>query len=591
MTNTQKTKKLINDADDLIEELIDGMVGAHPEMLCVEGVTGRAVVSLKGPREGKVGIVVGGGSGHEPAFSGYVGKGLADASAVGNVFASPSPEQIMDAARAADGGVGVLFLYGNYTGDVMNFDMAAGALCSEGVKAKSITVTDDVASAKNIDERRGIAGTFFVFKCAGAAADLGYSMDEVELVARHANAMTRSAGVALGACSLPQTLRPNFDIGPDEMEVGMGIHGEPGISRTKLEPANAVADRLMDLIVADIELSEGDRVAVLVNGLGSTSLMELYILHRQIRTRLGSLGVSLYQSWVGNYVTSLEMAGASVTIMKLDDHLIKLLDHPCETAALQVGEVEASPNERPRRRSRTPMVAKKIELGISRENLIAEGDISPEIFRLMLLRITEQMGENKEHLCELDGAIGDADHGIAMDVGWRAIRDGLSKNEVTISVMCATAGKNFLGAVGASVGPLYGTAFQRASGAVNDRLNLDSKAFVSWLDAIRRGIVDLGGAVPGDKTMVDAWTPAVESAMREQDAGGSIVACLQAACVGAEKGTNATEKMKSRKGRSAKLGERSLGHVDPGAASVVVMLNAMREVAEEELGGRAAQSG
>ncbi|MFK5978729.1 MAG: dihydroxyacetone kinase subunit DhaL [Rhizobiaceae bacterium] len=586
MIDTQKTKKLINDADHVIEELIDGMVGAHPEMLCVEGATGRAVVSIKGPREGKVGIVVGGGSGHEPAFSGYVGKGLADASAVGNVFASPSPEQIMDAARAADGGAGVLFLYGNYTGDVMNFDMAVEELGSEGIKANSITVTDDVASAKIISERRGIAGTFFVFKCAGAAADLDYSMDEVELIARHANAMTRSAGVALGACSLPQTRRPNFEIGPDEMEVGMGIHGEPGISRTTLEPANAVADRLMDLIVADIEFGKGDRVAVLVNGLGSTSLMELYILHRQIRSRLCGLGVSLYQSWVGNYVTSLEMAGASVTVMKLDDQLIKMLDHPCETAALQVGEIKISPNQRPRRRSHAPMVTKKIESDISREDLIAEGDVTPEIFRRMLLRITEQIGENKGYLCELDGVIGDADHGIAMDVGWRAIRDGLSEDEVTISVMCAKAGKNFLDAVGASVGPLYGTAFQRASKAVNDRLNLDSMALVSWLDAIRNGIVDLGGAAPGDKTMVDAWTPAVEHAAREQEAGGSIIACLQAACDGAEKGKNATVQMKSKKGRSAKLGLRSLGHVDPGAASVVVILNAMREVVEEEFGDR-----
>ncbi len=228
-----KTKKLINAPENIIPEFIEGLIGAYPDMLCVEGTTSRAVVARHGPREGKVGIVIGGGSGHEPAFAGYVGQGqgLADAAAVGNVFASPSPEQILDAGRAADGGTGVVFLYGNYTGDVLNFTMAAEELEAEGTLVRHIAVSDDVASAPlaRRGERRGVAGDFFVFKCAGAAADLGEPLERVEELARLANDRCRSMGVALGACSLPQTGTLNFELGAEDMEIGMGIHGEPGM--------------------------------------------------------------------------------------------------------------------------------------------------------------------------------------------------------------------------------------------------------------------------------------------------------------------------------------------------------------------------
>ncbi|WP_439603679.1 dihydroxyacetone kinase subunit DhaK, partial [Shinella sp.] len=233
MNQEVKTKKLINAPENIIAEMIEGMVGAHPDMLRVEGATGRAVVAVDGPRDGKVGIVVGGGSGHEPAFAGYVGRGLADAAAVGNIFASPSPSHIVEAARAVDGGVGVVMLYGNYTGDVLNFTMAAEELEQAGIAVRHVAVADDVASApiERKSERRGIAGDFFVFKVAGAAADLGEPLARVEVLAQAANDATRSMGVALSPCSLPQTGKPNFTIGDDEMEIGMGLHGEPGIRR------------------------------------------------------------------------------------------------------------------------------------------------------------------------------------------------------------------------------------------------------------------------------------------------------------------------------------------------------------------------
>ena len=576
-----KTKKLINGADDVIPEMIEGMIGAHPDILALDGESGRAVVALNGPREGKVGIVLGGGSGHEPAFSGYVGKGLADAVAVGNVFASPSPGQICDAALAADGGAGVVFLYGNYTGDVMNFDMASEELAAQDIPAISVLVTDDVASAppERAAERRGIAGGFFVFKCAGAAADLGYDLDAVVRLANHANAMTRSSGVALGACSLPQTCRANFEIGPDEMEIGMGIHGEPGIARTRLQSADAVADRLLDLILADMPLAEGDKVAVLVNGLGATPLMELYILHRRLGNRLKNMGVQIHHSWVGNYVTALEMAGASFSLLKLDEELTALLDHPCHTPALKVGKVDAPPPERRQiRRRRSAETGREV----ARKTLVREGEITPEIFRKMLLEAAAAISENKDRLCELDGAIGDGDHGVAMDTGWRAVREELDSldDSSTITMICDRASKAFLNAVGASVGPLYATGFKRAGQAVDDRLNLDKASLVRWLNAMARGIEERGGACIGDKTMLDAWAPAALAAER----GETVLESLSAACDAAKQGMQATRGMKAAKGRSAKLGERAVGHVDPGAASAWLIIKAMKDAAESALG-------
>ena len=296
-----RTKKLINDPEDIITEAISGMVSAHPQMLRVEGNTGRAVVAVDGPRDGKVGLVTGGGSGHEPLFTGYVGRGLMDAAAVGNVFASPSPEQILDAARAVDGGAGVMFLYGNYTGDVMNFDMAAEECEASGTPVRSVAVNDDVASAPadRAHERRGVAGNFFVFKVVGAAAEEGRDLDACNAVAKNALANVRTMGVALTACSLPQTGKPNFDIGHDEMEIGMGIHGEPGMRRSKLAKADAVSDELIEPIIEDLALQPGDRVAVLVNGLGATGPLELYIIHRRVAERLAGIDVSIHHSWVG----------------------------------------------------------------------------------------------------------------------------------------------------------------------------------------------------------------------------------------------------------------------------------------------------
>lgn len=581
-----KTKKLINAPEDIITQLVAGMAGAHPDMLVQEGATGRALVAVDGPRDGKVGIVIGGGSGHEPAFAGYVGRGLADAAAVGNIFASPSPEQILDAARAADGGAGVVFLYGNYTGDVMNFTMAAEELQAEGTSVRQVQVTDDIASApvERRNERRGIAGDFFVFKIAGAAADRGEPLARVEALAEKANAATFSMGVALGACSLPQTGKPNFEIGDDEMEIGMGLHGEPGVRREKLASADQVTDDLAGTILTEMAPVRGDRVAVLVNGLGSTSLVELYIIFNRLKQILDDRGISIHYSWVGEYATSLEMAGASITLMKLDDELATLLDHPCRTPALTVGAVEGEPGASARSVRKTALVSASKPQAARHARLKTDGRITPMIFRAMMQHAGDQIIAERDWLSELDGVIGDGDHGVTMEIGWKAVQDALSNapEDESIEGNCKRMAKAFLDAVGASSGPLYATAFLRAGAAVGDRLNLDAGALAAWLLAALQGVRDRGRAEPGDKTMIDAWVPAVEAAM-EAAGTGSELKVMQAARDGAETGMKATTGLEARRGRSAKLGARSRGHIDPGAASTWITLRAMAAALEGAL--------
>ncbi|MGI9861152.1 dihydroxyacetone kinase subunit DhaK [Moorella naiadis] len=327
-----KMKKLINNPTDVVDEMLEGFVAAHKNYVRQLPENKRAVVSVNTVRPGKVGVIVGGGSGHKPAFIGYVGKGVADGVAVGNIFASPPPDPILAATKAVNGGAGVIYLYGNYAGDCMNFDMAAELAALEGIRVETVRVTDDVASApkEEAERRRGIAGDFFIFKIAGAAAERGYDLDNVVRITRLANDNTRSMGVALSPCAVPQTCEPSFVLGEDEMEIGLGVHGEPGVQRGKLEPADKVADSLVDRILDDMPLSKDDRVAVLINGLGATPYLELYIMYRRVHQRLTELGVDIHRAYVGEYITSLEMGGCSVTIMKLDAELASLVDDPAD---------------------------------------------------------------------------------------------------------------------------------------------------------------------------------------------------------------------------------------------------------------------
>ncbi|MFD2923122.1 dihydroxyacetone kinase subunit DhaK [Halobacillus naozhouensis] len=324
-------KKLVNNPVNVVEEMVEGYVRAHPDYIKQLQSNDRALVNARETKENKVGILIGGGSGHEPGFLGYVGEGMADGVAVGNIFASPSPDPILEVTKAIDKGAGVVYLYGNYAGDVMNFGMAAEmADLEEDIKVGMALATDDVASApkEEKDKRRGIAGEFFIYKAAGAAADFGYDLEEVVRIAKKANQNTRSMGVGTSPCYLPQTGEPSFEIGDNEMEIGLGHHGEPGIEKGPLETADKIADRLVNDILADIEITKGEEVAVLVNGLGSTPKMDLYIVYRRVEQILSERGIKIYRSYVGDYITSLEMGGCSVTLMKLDKELTDTIDHP-----------------------------------------------------------------------------------------------------------------------------------------------------------------------------------------------------------------------------------------------------------------------
>ena len=325
-------KKIINEPMAFVDEMLEGILLAHPDQLKVTSDP-RAIIRADAPVEDKVAILTGGGSGHLPVFLGYVGQGLADGCSVGNVFSSPSAETMYEATLATHGGAGCLYLYGNYSGDTMNFDMAAEMADMEDIRVETVLVSDDVASAPRDQwqRRRGVAGLVFAYKVAGARAAEGASLDDVVAVTRRAVAQTCSMGVALAPCTVPAAGVPTFTIGDDEMEIGMGIHGEAGVHRGKLESADQIAERLTRAVVDDLPFKRDDQVAVLVNGLGATPSEELYVLYRGVRQILESEGIFVYRSYIGEYATSLEMAGASLTLLRLDEELTRLIDAPAKS--------------------------------------------------------------------------------------------------------------------------------------------------------------------------------------------------------------------------------------------------------------------
>ncbi len=332
-------KKILNDPANYVDEMLEGLCAAHPEYYRQAGDDGRVIARADGPIEGKVGIVTGGGSGHLPVFTGYVGKGLVDAAAIGEVFASPSADQMAEAMRQANGGTGILRLYGNYGGDVMNFDMAGDMMEMEDVTSTTVAVADDVVSAppEEKEKRRGTGGILYAYKAAGAKAEEMASLDEVTRIAQKAADRCRSVGMALTACTVPHAGKPTFEIGDDEMEMGMGIHGEPGVWRGALRPADEIADEMLShLLGDDLGVGSGDRVSVTVNSLGATPHEELYITYRIVKRKMDEIGASIVMPLVGRYATSMEMTGMTLTICKLDDELEALLKAPCDCAFWRV---------------------------------------------------------------------------------------------------------------------------------------------------------------------------------------------------------------------------------------------------------------
>jgi dihydroxyacetone kinase-like protein len=326
-------QKILNNPTEFVEEMLEGILEAHPFQLRAIGGDTHALVRADAPVSGKVGIATGGGSGHLPLFLGYVGKGLLDGVAVGDIFQSPTAEQMLAVTQSVNSGAGVLYIYGNYGGDVFNFDFAAELAAAEGIRVETVVGADDVASAPKGEEdrRRGIAGIFFLYKIAGAAAANGLSLDEVVAVTKRASAQIRTMGVALSPVTLPAVGHPTFEVKPGEMEIGMGIHGEPGIKKSALESADSITEQLVSAIRDDLDLRSGERVCVLMNGLGATPREELYIMYRYAKKTLNGLGVEVARVYVGEFATSLEMAGASISVIRVDDELLNYINTPVHT--------------------------------------------------------------------------------------------------------------------------------------------------------------------------------------------------------------------------------------------------------------------
>ncbi|MGA2481213.1 MAG: dihydroxyacetone kinase subunit DhaK [Spirochaetia bacterium] len=326
-------KKFINEPKNFVDEMLEGILLAHPDQLSYVSGDRRCIVRAGKPKKGKVCIATGGGSGHLPLFLGYVGEGMLDGCSVGGVFQSPSAERMLNVTKAIDAGVGVLYIYGNYSGDAMNFDMAKEMAAMDNIRVEQVIGTDDVASAPRGQEhkRRGVAGIFFLYKCAGAMACTAASLDEVKRVAEKAAANVRTMGVALSPNTVPEVGKPQFSIGENEMEIGMGIHGEPGIRRGALKRVDTIVDEMLGTVLSDLPFASGDKVAVLVNGLGATPKEEMYLIFRKVGLVLQEKNIAIYHAYVGEFATSLDMSGASISLLRLDDELARLLSMPART--------------------------------------------------------------------------------------------------------------------------------------------------------------------------------------------------------------------------------------------------------------------
>lgn len=567
-------KKIINDPADFVDEVVDGLLLAHSDELRPVSADRRALVRADAGTGGRVGIVTGGGSGHFPFFLGYVGRGLASGVAIGNVFSSPSPEQVYAATVASDGGAGVLHLFGNYGGDVYNFDIASDLAATDGIRTTTVLGTDDVLSAPRdrAETRRGVAGLVFAYKTAGAAADRGDDLDAVTETARRTVERTRTMGVGLSPTILPAAGEPTFTLDEGEMEIGIGIHGEPGNHRGALEPADAITDRLLAELFAELEVGAGDRVAVLVNGLGATPLEELYLIYRRAHQGLDERGVTIHRKYIGEYVTSLEMAGASLSVLHLDDELADLLDAPARSPFFTQGAVEPAASD--------GVVAHGDQPLRSPEAQPAEIRTTPEPGRLraVVLAVSERLPPYADELRELDAALGDGDLGITVASGSRAVREAVEAlpSDAHPSEIFKAAGAAFASANPSTFAALVGGGLVAAAQAVAVESKLSTAQLAVANRALLERVVQRGGAEVGDKTVVDVIDAVADVLESHTDRPHQTVArdVVRAAEQAVADGTGRP----SRRGRAGWLGERSVGHQDPGS---VAFLRLVEIVADE----------
>lgn len=575
-------KKILNaDVSNVVEEMLTGYLSAYKKYYKKIGEYN--AFRYRANRKDKVALVIGGGSGHEPLFSGYCGAGLADAVACGNICASPNPELIYETAKAVDQGKGVLFIYGCYAGDNLNFDMAEELCQADGIKTAHVRVWDDFASApkERITDRRGIAGDVFVIKVAGAACDAGLDFDEVVRIAEKARDNINTIGLATSPGTLPGNDKPTFELADDEMEFGMGLHGEPGIERTKMMPADDMVDRMYREIKEEMGLKKGDRIAVLVNGLGSTPLLELNIVYYDLHKRFAKDGLIVHDAEIKTYCTCMEMGGFSITILRLDDELVKYLDAPCYSpyyakgeltgASYSIDEVEEE-EEEPEFDENDVEEAQIVR---SKEGELTE--LNAEDARNMLIYIADKIIANKPYLTEIDSAIGDGDHGIGMAGGMQKAKKKLlkMKGEENVYKIFETAGQAMLMSMGGASGVIFGSLYLAGAKDMEAKSALQAADLAEMEKKSLAAIQERGKAQVGDKTMVDALAPAVEAMEANKDKG--LAAMLAAAEEAARTGMEDTKNYIAKFGRAKSLLERAIGHQDAGATSVYLIFQGMKE--------------
>ncbi|GLU48220.1 dihydroxyacetone kinase family protein [Nocardiopsis ansamitocini] len=566
-------KKIINRPDDFVDELTEALLLAHPDRLAPASTDRRALVRADAPLPGKVAIVTGGGSGHLPLFLGYVGHGLATGVAVGNVFSSPSAQQVAAATRASHGGAGVLYLYGNYGGDIYNFDLAADMVAPEGIATATVLGTDDILSAPAGKEssRRGVAGLFFAYKTAGAAAQNGCDLEQVRAVAQRTVDATRTMGVGLSPTILPAAGEATFSLDDGEMEVGIGIHGEPGSHRGPLESADEITDRFLAEILTELDPAPGDRVAVLVNGLGATPLEELYLIYRRVHQVLGRRGVLIHRHYIGEFATSLEMAGASLSIVRLDEELADLLDAPAASPFFSQGQVAPTassapePTDAPLAASPTPATAPPVR---------RTG--TPSRLRAALLEILTHLPAHAEELRALDAALGDGDLGITVSAGAEAVRSILLElpEDAHAADILTVSGTAFASANPSTFAALVGSGLMAAGAETTDG-DVDVAGAARITDAVTRRIQERGGAQPGDKTLVDVLLPVHQALAGASDTLTPAQAAALAADT-AQRAVTDTAHLASARGRAAWVGQRSVGERDPGSVAVLRFIETVR---------------
>ena len=560
---------LLNNPVDFPVELVDGFVKANSKY--VKKVYGGVVRATKS-KPGKVAIITGGGTGHYPGFMGWVGPGLVDGAVTGNIFASPSASQVRSVAKAADQGGGILLAFLNYAGDVLHFGMAEELLKADGFDVRRSVVTDDVASAPSSEnhKRRGIAGGLAVLKVASAAAESGLSLDEVLKVLNKTNERTRTFGVAFSGCTLPGSANPLFEVPAGKMAVGLGVHGEPGIYELDLGTADDVAKLLVDKLLEDVPQNPGKKVIALLNGLGSAKYEELFVTFSCVANRLKNAGIQMVDGEVGEFMTSLDMGGLSLTLVWVDEEIEKYWFVPCDSPAFRKTKMVDEPLD--------PSIVFDTEpeaLKVNKKGNESSRNAAALIAKA-LEKIKDIISENETMLGDLDAVAGDGDHGAGMTRGSKAAAEAanwLVKEGAGAQTTLAGAGARWSENAGGASGALWGAALIAAGNALGDDKDLDLKSYSHAINSFVKSVQQLGGANIGDKTMIDAQVPFAEVFESSVSQGLGFVDAWNRAAISSTSAAKATSSLTPKMGRARVLAEKSIGHQDPGATSFSLIVS------------------